>query len=238
MNLDNLKIFPNQTAEHRLNECVDETIALIVGNIFKIPMNPGFNYGAYFHLLGITPNTGGTEPYINLQAQLVYGSLSSSVNNEDWGDQLEDNFTNYSLSDKLEASKYRLEGILTLNSYQAIKDYLDSQQRGVALIVDWYESFNTPNADGTLPAPVGNHSEHCVAIWEDTVFGLRLTPHLGPDYGVGGYGFMSKTTFNLVFKQALAFDKNAWRWLSLLKVLTQHWNAFQDIYPLLSASSV
>jgi hypothetical protein len=66
------------------------------------------------------------------------------------------------------------------------------------------ESFNTPNADGTLPAPSGWFTHHNVAVYDDVLQGLVIKPWLGASLGNGGYVTISETLFSQVFQSAAA----------------------------------
>jgi hypothetical protein len=107
----------------------------------------------------------------------------------------------------------------------------------VQIGVDWYESFNTPNADGTLPAPSGNYSQHCIAAYEVCSQGLRIKSWQGPNVGDHGYLYVSETNFNLVFNNAAAFNLQAWRWGQLALTGAFRPYLINDILPQLQATS-
>lgn len=196
-------------------------------------MDPGFNYAASFKILNYSPTTAGTDPYSAMLGGVIYGALPTDKEPFDAtinGELYEANWANYALNFKALALNFVQNGLIELRNYSDICNYLMQYKQGCQLAVLWYESFNTPNPDGTLPAPSGKYTKHCVAVYEDNLLGLRLKPWLGTSYGVGGYCFMSETTFNLVFMSASGFNPQASRWTSLISALVIRWYLLSDIY--------
>ena len=240
MNRDYLKRFPSQLIEQRPTECVGETVADIIGNIERIPCDAGFSYAAALRIAGQIPTTAGSDPYSGMLSSVVYGALPTE--NEPFdaattSELYEANIANYGASGLLLAKNFTQPGVLQFYSYSGISNYLSTYNMGVQLGLRWYESFNTPNQDGTLPPPSGQFTEHCVAVYEDTDKGLRIKPWLGPSYGDGGYAYLSEASFNLVFQDASGFDQNAYRWTSLVKILLPRWYLFSDVWPQLKPGS-
>jgi hypothetical protein len=236
MNQDALKRFPNQLTEMRHDECVGECIADIVGNIFNQPMDAGYSYATALRVSNTEPNTNGSDPYSGMIGATIYGVLPTedvAFDATTTSELYEANYKNY-IEYKL-ASYFLSNAVRPLYSYEAISQYLLQYRMGVQLGIRWYESFNIPNQDGSLPAPTGAYTEHCIAVYEDTLLGLRVKPWLGPNYGQGGYSFMSKTTFDLVFENASCFDPYASRWMWLAKTAVTHLNLIPDILPLLKS---
>ena len=219
MNQDVLQRFPNQNIEERPTECVGETIADIVGNIVGVPCDAGYSYAATLKVMGVTPNTSGSDPYSGALSAIVYGGLATQKEPFDAttnGELYESNLANYPKPDQEAAEQYAQNGITLLEDYGSIVDFLGTNQGGVILPLTWYESFLSPNPDGTLPAPSGATTEHCTAVYEATSLGLRQKSWIGPTYGSGGYDFLPENVFERVFYgEAWGFPKNANRWFSL-----------------------
>ncbi len=241
-NLDYRKKFSNQNEEHRPEECVAETLADILGNINNQAFDPGFNYGSTFHLTNSVPNDVGLDPYSAFQAQVVYGSLP--VSDEDFdalhtSEKYEADFSNYALNDKQLAQHYAMKGIKQLWSYDEIVAYQQRTGWGVGLGMTWRDSFLIPNQDGSLPAPAGQTFNHMIGIYGEEPLGLRFKAWLGPQYGVNGYGFMSRTNLGLTaLWPALGFDPAASRWWSLAVAGLTHWNIAGEVLPLLKGASI
>lgn len=236
MNLDNLQRFPNQNIEDRPDECVGETWADIIGNIENQAMDAGYCYAYALWCNRTAPTTSGSNPYSGGVGGLVYGAIPTEdqpFDAETTSELYEANIDNYPVIDRLLALHNTPNALQGLFSYQDIKNYLSMSLGGAQLGICWYESFDTPNQDGTLPAPSGSFTNHCVAVYENTPLGLRIKPWLGPNYGADGYSFMSEATFNLVFQNASAFALGS-RWWSLAYYgCTRPW-LLKDIIPQLS----
>lgn len=236
MNFDVLQRFPNQLIAKRQDECVGETWADLNGNRFKQAMYPGFSYAGALRVSNTTPTTEGSDPYSGGLSVVLYGTLPTDEAPSDISSESElfdANWANY--PNKGLASTYVQNGLKSLYSYADITNYLMDYKQGCQLHIRWYESFGIPNQDGTLPAPSGSFSHHCVAVYEDHLLGLRIKAWLGPNYGAGGYVFIPPSMFNQLFVQASGFDPYASRWTSLVKALLPRWYLFNDIYPQLTA---
>lgn len=218
-NQDLLQRFPNQDIQNLPTACVGETIADIIGNIVGIPCDPGYSYAATLKVMGVQPTTAGSDPYSGALSGVVYGGLATTQDPTDITTQTElfrANIANYPKPDPQVAEQYSQNGIVLLEDYSSIVGFLGTNQGGVILPLTWYQSFMTPNSDGTLPMPSGGTSSHCTAVYEATMLGLRQKPWLGADYGAGGYDFLPEAVFTSVFSgQAWGFTRNANRWFSL-----------------------
>ena len=237
--IDRLQRFPNQNIIQRQNECVLETVCDIWGNIQDQPFAPDFNLAATFKVMGVPPSSGGTDPYAGMLSALVYGALPTEVEPTDvstGSELLAANWANYDPNMKRLALHYAATGIKQLYSYQDICNYLDTQQRGVAFAMKWFESFMVPLQDGSLPQPRDNFSDHCVAIFGYDEQGLKAKAWLGPDFGDKGYCYIPEVMFNLVFVEAFAFV-DQWRWLNLARTGLSHPWLLPDIIPQLSPST-
>lgn len=235
MNLDKLKRFPNQIIEKRFDECTGETWADIVGNITNQPMDAGFSYAAALRINNTIPTTAGSNPYSGGLGTVVFGCLPTEdlpFDATTTSELYQANINNYGNHEL--ALNFAQNGLQNLYNYEDISDYLEDGKAGVQLAVTWYESFNRPNQDGTLPEPSGNTSNHCVAVYEDSLLGLRIKPWIGPTYGDGGYGYMSKSLLQKVFLQASGINFDSYRWTSLVRILLSRWYLFDDIYPQVS----
>lgn len=231
MNYDTLQRFPNQDIANRPDECVGETWSDLNGNRFKQAMYAGFSYAAALRISNTAPTTEGSDPYSGGLGVILYGTMPTDEAPYDISTQSElydANWANY--PQKSLAANFVQNGLVRLYSYSDICNYFMEYKQGCQLAIKWYESFGTPNADGTLPAPSGSFSYHCVAVYEDNLLGLRIKPWLGPSWGAGGYAFISQTTFNLVFQNAAGFNLQASRWTSLISALITRWYLLGDIY--------
>ncbi len=234
MNLDRLQQFPNQLIDNDPTECVSLSVTDICGNIDNQLYDPDIHYAYTLRLMNQTPNTGGLDPYTGMLTPIVYGLLPITLEtftSKVMGELYVANWQNYTADERLAALKWAQKGVNSLNSYRAIQNYLKTYGMGVSLAIKWYESFSTPNQDGTLPAPQGNFSYHNVAVYEDTFGGLRIKPWLGPNFGSSGYGYLTETTFNLIFQSAAGFNPQGWRWLWLAQIAVTHPSCISDILP-------
>lgn len=240
INVDKLRLFPAEASVMSgqggyFNECCGITRGLIMGNIFSVPMDYGFNYATDFRLQGILPTTGGEDPYIGMQADCIYGALPQSSSPQWAGNvQLDMNFGDYTPNQILLARKYLMKGMYTLSNYQQIVDYTQSTGWGVLLAYKFYESFLTPLPDGTLPVPSGSYSMHCSPIWGEETQGLTINPLLGASYGDNGYCYMTETTLNLVSSYIIVYNPNANAFWNRAEIGLSHLNALPDVIPVLN----
>ena len=218
--------------------CVGETIADIVGNIKRTPMDPGFSYAAALKVMGVTPSTAGSDPYSGALAAIVYGALPTTAeptNIETNSELFQANFANYPafLPSVLPNAQ---NGLTALRSYQDIVNSLAQGTGGVVLPITFFSSFLGVSETGVLPMPTGAISEHCTAVYEATDAGLRTKMWLGPNYGDGGYVYIPEPLFSTIFSgTAWGFNPSANRWLNLVSILLTNWSLFSDIYPQLSS---
>ena len=236
--LDYNQQFPNQEIDNNQTECVALTVTDICGNIDSQLYDPDFSYAFTLKLLGVQPTTAGLDPYSGMLSAVAYGLLPISLEtftSKVMGELYAANFQNYPSKDPPAALKWAMRGVKQFYSYQDIIRHLDASKTGVALAMRWYSSFNTPNQDGSLPAPIGQFSHHMVAVYGHDARGLQIKPWLGKDFGQGGYTYLSEATFNLVVQSAFAFDPAAWRWMSLAKIAVSHPKIIGDILPQLTA---
>ncbi len=227
-------MFPSQLIDGDSTECVSLSVTDICGNIDSQLYDPDIHYAYTLRLMNQTPNTGGLDPYTGMLTPIVYGLLPISLETftaKTMGELFVANYMNYTNSERVAALKWAKNGVVRLNSYQDIQNYLKTYKMGVSLALKWYESFMTPNQDGTLPAPQGTFSYHNVAVYEDTTLGLRIKPWLGPAWGDKGYAYLSEVNFNLIRQSVAGFNQNAWRWLSLAQIAVTHPNCIGDILP-------
>lgn len=233
-------MMPNQLIDGDPTECVALSVADICANIDTQLYDPDFVYAMTLKLMNQQPTTAGLDPYSGMIEAVAYGLLPITLETftaKVMGELYVANYQNYPAADRTAAMKWAKRGVIPLYTYSAIVDWLMTQRTGVSLAIQWFESFNTPNADGTLPAPSGSFSYHNVAVYDDVLQGLVIKPWLGPSFGKGGYVYLSETTFNLIFQSAAGFDQNGWRWLSLAKIAVTHPWAIGDILPQLSQTS-
>ena len=75
-----------------------------------------------------------------------------------------------------------------ISNLSTLKSALMAEQF-VGLAVNWYESWFTPKADGTLPAPDYVAGGHIFAIvgWDDSRAALHCQNSWGTSWGVGGF---------------------------------------------------
>lgn len=231
MNVDRLKRFPSQLIEQRPTECQAETVSDLLANINGAPFDPGFTYAMTLKLQGSQPSTAGADPLAAMLSAVVYGALPTEKEPFDassMGELFEANWLNYPAQDVPLARNYITRGVVPLYDYQEIVSYLNRCEAGVSLTVKWFSSFNSPNADGTLPPPSGTYTIHNVAVYEAPLKGFRVKPWLGSQYGDGGYAYMSQTIFNQVFIASYGYDTNASRWFSLAKIALNYKGATWD----------
>lgn len=232
--IDRLQRFPSQDIIGRPDDCTMETVADIWGNIQNQPFTPDFTDAATMRVMNVLPTTAGADPYAAMLSALIYGCLPSADDPTDvsTGSELfAANWANYSPEDIHLASLFPAKGITTLPLWEDICDYLYLEKQGVMLAMRWYSSFMTPLPDGTLPAPSGSMSNHCVAVYGSDSRGLQVKPWLGKDFGQGGYCYLPEAIYNQVLVESYAFNLGAWRWLQLARAaLARPW-LIPDILP-------
>lgn len=238
-NQDYNKLFPNQRIDDNETECVGLTVSDLCGNIDGKIYDPDHVYANTLKLMNLGPTTAGSDPFTGMLEPIVYGLLPISESDftaKTMGELYVANWQNYSAQDRNSAFKNTRNGVIPLYDYNSIVEYLSRNIGGVSLALRWYESFNTPNQDGTLPSPLGSYSYHNVAVYDVTEKGLLIKPWLGSTFGNGGYVYITETNFNLVELGGWAFDPSAWRWFSLGKIAVTHIWAINDILPLMKAT--
>lgn len=243
MNLDYNQQFANQLIDGDANECVALTVGDIAGNITHQLFDPDYTYAFTHYLEKVSPTEKGLHPYEGMLCPIVYGLLPISYDTftaKIMGEDYVADIIHYSDTQRREAAKWVTSGLpIALHSYQDIFSYLNRYGAGVSLAVKWYTSFNTPNPDGSLPAPSGNFSYHNVAVYDAPMRGLMIKPWLGPDYGDHGYAYMTQTVFNQVFQEAYGFQINGWRWGSLAWIGATHPHIItKDILPQLKGGTI
>lgn len=218
MNLDTNKVFPNQEIDNDQTECVALTVADIAGNTDKQLYDPDMVYAMTLLLEGQQPNTNGLDPEQGMMAAICFGLLPISLETftaKTMGELYVANAANYTPIQKAAMAQHVKNGKKDLFTYA---DVVAEIQAGnpVSLPMHWYQNFTT--AEESLTQPIGQFTNHNVAVYDaDPVKGIMIKPWLGPDYGIGGYTWMSETIFTQVFAgTAYAFDPTALRWLSLL----------------------
>lgn len=243
MNLDKLGIMHDQLAEHRIEGCVGETIADIIGNITGVPLDPDFSEAGGYAVQGAPVSNLGETAVAALYGAVAYGALPDVLDKSDpaqTNELTENNFANYTSLQKTTAAGFAQKGIRWLNSYDEIVLHLNQYKTGVAVGFKWYQSFSYPYLDGTLRTP--NYANetftyHETACYETTPSGLRIKPWLGADYGDKGYVYMPRTLFNIVSTGAAAFDPNASRWFFLIKACLQYPQNIPSLLPLVFKAS-
>jgi hypothetical protein len=240
--IDHLQYFPDELTSGCNGECVGFTRGDIIANIYNRLMDIEFSYASGLYMTGAIPSTGGEDPYAGMVADTIFGALPTadetfSIQNSS---QLFDaNFANYTLQQKALAKQYATNAVKLLGSYSEIIAYLNRYQQGASLAMRWYESFMTPNADGTLPATGGSYTYHNVGVWGADARGLQIKPYINPSHstpptwGQGGYCYLTEANFNMVEEGAWGYDPNAWRWLFLARSAMRFPQRIPDILPIL-----
>jgi len=243
--LDKLQLFPDEATSGCNGECVGFTRSDIVGNIIGQPCDLEYAYASGLWMSGSEPTTAGEDFYAGMAANLVVGDLlvsEETFNAQSKGQLYDANFSNYPADQVTEAQKNSMGGVSYLNSYAAIDSYLAKKIAGVPMVMQWYESFMVPNSDGTLPAPSGTFTEHCVGIWQSDSKGLLLKPYVNPGnikvptWGINGYCYLTEANYNLVNPSALGFNTQAsalLQWISLVQLWLAYPAARSTIWPLL-----
>lgn len=225
MTTDTLKRMPNQDIENRPTECVAETVCDILGNAYRIPFDPGFTYAMTLRLERSTPTTAGSDPLMGMQSAILYGVLETSQEPFDAttvGELYEANWQNYTDANRQDALKWTQNGIISMWTFADVVAYLKAYNLGVSFPMRWYQNFNVVAHDGNLPIPAGLYSDHninIVGITDDNR--LIAKPWLGPDYGDGGYCYLSESIFNQVqdhYYAAYGFNPGANRIFSIISI--------------------
>lgn len=229
MNVDTLKLFPNQKTDGDFTECTALAVTDICGNMDGRPYDPDFTYAMTLKLQGAIPTTAGADPLSAMQSAIAYGLLPSSEQDFtalSMGELYVANWQNYSKEDIQSAFKYIKNGVRVLGAdFQAIKSFIQETGTGVSISLRWYENFMTPEGGILLP-PSGDFGYHQVVAYDIDERGLLIKPWLGPDYGDGGYARLSEDVFNQVVQNAYGFDKDALRWITLLGIVATRFPSF------------
>lgn len=237
--LDKLNWLPDELTSGCNGQCVGFTVSDIVGNLIGKQCDLSFSYALGLYMGNLTPTTGGEDPYAGMCGAVVFGALLASLAQEQLSETAIEqvNINNYSLAEIVAATKNVQNGIVPLNSFTAIQNYLAQNIGGVSFAMQFYQSFLTPNPDSTFPVPSGDYSNHNAGIWANSNGDLVLKPYCGAEWGVGGYCFLTENTYNQCSVGAWGFSPTAWRWLQLVKIALQYPSRIPQILPLLSTTS-
>lgn len=241
MNLDKNQVFWNQITNHDPDECCGITVADIVGNIIGIVCDPDFSYAASFQVNGKTPSNSGTNPISTAQGAILYGVLPAS--NETFtaataGETYVANLNNYTSAQFTDALKYVQNGIVYLTTFDDYVNFLYDYKTGAGVQMDWYQSFLETGADGLLPAPNGQITQHEVAVYDyDLVTDqLIFKPWLGKTFGQNGCARLSRSQFSALTKGGFGFNPKAIRWISVISILAIQFPALLNyIAPILKS---
>lgn len=221
-NLDVSKFFPDQRVDGDFTECCGLTIADIMGNKDGVLYDPDFAYSMGLYIRGQQPSTAGEDPYWTMAGAVSYGALSVSLETftaKTMGELYASNYNNYTALQKSSALSHVENGFKALYTIDDIKTYMLQYRMGASLAMHWYQSFMTPNPDGSLPQPSGQFSYHNVAVYDAGDKGLMIKPWLGANFGDGGYVYLSPALFDQVFVEAYGFTLDSNRFFSQLKIM-------------------
>lgn len=218
--MDRLKLFPQQLGNFDNDECCALTVCDLLGNILNTPFYHGFTYAATQFLEGVTPNTGGTDPWTALQSAIAYGCLPTSMASDVASvasELYEANWANWSPAEKKAALGF--QGIAPKDvgvDYDGMITWMQKTGEGVMVPLSFFSSFlNAPG--GVLPPPSGTTSPHCVAVY--LVNGEPvMKPLLGPDWGNGGYGNFTRELFDTIVKNVFAIDPYGSHLIAILTI--------------------
>ena len=252
-NVDRLKLFPNQFTDGNSTECTGITTADIASNIDGIPYSADFAYASSFRLQGLTPSTGGADPWADMQAACFYGMLPATdadITAKANGELFAANWQNYEKKDIAEALTHVQKPPMRIGKdFAAIEKYIDQTGWGVSVSLKWYASFlAAPEGVLTMPSDTTPYSYHEVACygWDD--FGrLIIKPWVGNQNGDNGYYYLSPEVFDKVGIDSFAFNPNGSRWIAIVGMLITRFpalasnavsllNANQGIMPPLAQS--
>lgn len=225
LNVDRLKLFPNQETGGDPTECTALTVTDICANIIGLAFDPDFQYASTFKLLGQLPSTNGTDPLAAMQTAIYYGLLPAS--DETFtallnGELYAANIANYTPYDLQAALVHTMAGIEPIGvNFSEVCAYILGTKWGVSVPMTWHASFLTaPNGMLQMPIPGEPTSNHNIAVYGvDDNNNLIFKPWLGPKWGNGGYGSMSRAVFNAVATNGIAFDPDGSRWMSILGLI-------------------
>ena len=225
--LDKLQWMPDELTDGCNGECVGFAFSDIQGNVIGQQCDLSFTYAAGLAIGGLTPTTGGEDPYAGAASGVIFGALPTPQAQVNLSEpQLEQvNFANYTPAQKMLAATFAQNGIISLTSYAAIANYIQQYQRGVAIGVNWYASWNDPKVNvpnGILPMPEPGEepiSKHEIACYLGTdPRGLAIKAWTG----IEGYLFMPQPVFNVCFIEAQGYNPAAWRWWSLVQLALKY----------------
>lgn len=210
MNLDTLKLFPNQLTDFDGTECTALSVTDIAGNIYGIPFSNDFTYAATLNLENITPTTAGADPRAAMYSVPLYGLLPAAneiFTSKTMGELYSANFANYTTGEKQLALKYPMCAKPVPLDYDDIVKVLQSGY-AVSLAMKWYWG-STPPVVLTAPTAGQLFTNHNVPVYEVDPRGLRVKPLLGANAGENGYCFLPKETFDATAEFAMQFDTKA-----------------------------
>src|ERR1700681_1915798 len=104
MNLDFLKLFPNQRTDNDPFECVGLTIADVLSNKLGQTFDPDFSYSLGFYINRQSPADAGIDAYAAMCAAVAYGLLPTSLETftaKTTSELYVANFANFSKDQKL-----------------------------------------------------------------------------------------------------------------------------------------
>lgn len=231
MNLDKLKLKPNQLADFDPTECTAITAASLAGANFNIPINPDFTYAASLSVQGIAPTTAGSDPRAAMFAGCLYGYLpqtDETFTAATQGELYASNFANYSTQEIADALPYVCPFRPIAPDWNSIVAALKAGQP-VSLPMKWYWGSNPPTVL-TVPETGAAYTLHNVAVWDwEDPRGLTIQPWLGTQ-GDNGYFYLPQSSYEASqTNQPYVLDPTASRKLQIISNAIVFFPAIMDI---------
>lgn len=231
MNLDKLKLKPNQVLDFDPTECTALAATLIAGSYFGIPFNPDFTYAASLNVQGLQPTTAGSNPRAAMFSGCLYGYLPQSDETftaATKGELYASNFANYTDEQKAQALPHFMTFKPVAPDWDSV---VNSLKAGfpLSLSLKWFWGSNPPTI---LPMSTSNQSytlhEPVAWDWQDPR-GLTIQPYLGTE-GDNGYFYLTEEVYNASqAQQPFCLDPDANRKLQLISNALVFYPAIGDI---------
>jgi hypothetical protein len=168
------------------------------------------------------PVATGCQALTAMEAMVKFGPLALTLcppgmTWEEKGVDFVANWKNWDPSLDLKAAPNEQGSVLPVDGpyddFDNVRSFMQMHQRHVAFATKWYTEFNNPNPDGTVKdpgtlEPTSIYSMHMYEAMDFDVVGgqevIRIKPHEGASYGVGGYAYLNRSQVNNIIEDPFA----------------------------------
>jgi hypothetical protein len=231
MNLDTLKLKPNQLADFDPTECTALSAAALGGTHFNIPFNPDFTYAASLDVQGISPTITGSDPRAAMFSGCLFGYLpqtDETFTAKTMGELYASNFANYSQQERTDALAYTIPFKPIAPDWRSIVNTLKAGNP-ISLPIKWFWGALPPTVL-TMPNIGDEFTLHNVVIWDwEDPRGLTIQPWLGTQ-GENGYFYLPQNVYEAAqSEQPFCLAPQASRKLQIISGAIVYYPVLMDI---------